>query len=404
MVTSAVLPDRETLLSRKSEAEARIREIHIKCFPGYDRPVFLISNAYPGVWLEHAFDAVAYARLTEDGKRVLWGQMHLFLDRQKEDGQLPCFVLDAENPHTKKYGRLVGYGQIQECVSFASLCLEAADMLGDEAFLAEAYEKCAKWEAWLVRNRMTTGKGLIETFCTFDTGHDNSSRLEGIPGGCPDGDAKNMNALEFLPLYSPDMNAVFFGTRAALSQMAKRLGKRSDSQMWAEKAEEIRKRIGDVLFDPEEEFFFDVDRFGNRRKRFSIAAMTVFQEHAADRALFERVYKRHFRNPDEFWTEYPFPSLSKADKMFEKRKPGNDWGYYSQALTALRAMRWMDFYGVGGDLTELYRRWVTGLANAKENVFSQELDPLTGEASCSSRGYSSALLLYLHGLKRLGIG
>ena len=394
----------DAILARKREAEARIRDIHVKCFPGEDHPVFLISNAYPGVWLEHAFDAVAYARLTDEGKRVLWGQTHLFLDRQKDDGQLPCYVLDAENPHARGYGRLVGYGQIQECVSFASLCLEAADMLGDEALLLEAYEKCAKWEGWLVRNRMTTGKGLIETFCAFDTGHDNSSRLTGIPGGCPGGDAKNMNDLAFLPLYSPDVNAVFYGTRAALSEMARRLGRLGEALMWTEKAEDVKARMTRMLFDPEEEFFFDADRFGNRRKRFSIAAMTVFQERAADRKIFERVYRRHFKNPDEFWTDYPFPSLSKADPMFEKRRPGNDWGYYSEALTALRAMRWMDFYGVGDDLTELYRRWVTALANEKENVFSQELDPLTGAASNSSRGYSSALLVYLHGLKRLGIG
>ena len=397
------MPDIQVLRSRKQEALERIQNIHIKCFPGYDHPVFLISNAYPGVWLEHAYDAVAYARLCEDGKRVLWGQMHLFLDKQKEDGQLPCMVLDAENPNAKKYGDLVGYRQIQECVSFAALCLESAEMLGDEAFLAEAYEKCARWENWQVRNRMTTGKGLIETFCTFDTGHDNSSRLEGIPGSCPGGDAKNMNPLPFLPLYSPDMNAVFYGTRAALAKMAEKLGKRAESEQWQEKALFTQKRIMEVLYDPESEFFFDVDRDGHFRRHYSIAAMTVFQEHAADKATFERVYQRHFKNPEEFWTPFPFPSMSKADPMFEKRKSGNDWGYYSQALTALRALRWMDEYGKDADLTELLKRWVMGLANARENVFSQELDPLTGEASCSSRGYSSALLLYLHGLKRLGI-
>ena len=283
------MPSREVLLARRDDALSRIENIHVKRFPGYDEPLFLISNAYPGVWLEHAYDAVAYANLTEDGNRVLRSQMRLFLDKQLEDGHLPCYVLDAENPRTRNYGRLIGYGQLQECVSFASLCLEAAEKLKDEAFLAEAYVKCGKWADWQVRNRMTTGKGLIETFCTFDTGHDNSSRLEGIPGGCPDADATRINPIDCLPLYSPDLNAVFFGTNAALSRMASLLGKRSESEQWQEKAFNVQKLILDVLYDPEEEFFFDVDRFGNRRKHFSIAAMTVFQEHAVTGSIFDRV-------------------------------------------------------------------------------------------------------------------
>ena len=36
----------------------RIKTIHIKAFPGLPEPLFLISNTYPGVWLEHAYDGI----------------------------------------------------------------------------------------------------------------------------------------------------------------------------------------------------------------------------------------------------------------------------------------------------------------------------------------------------------
>jgi hypothetical protein len=31
----------------------RIESVHIKSFPGQAGPLFLISTAYPGVWMEH---------------------------------------------------------------------------------------------------------------------------------------------------------------------------------------------------------------------------------------------------------------------------------------------------------------------------------------------------------------
>ena len=75
----------------------------------------------------------------------------------------------------------------------------------------------------------------------------------------------------------------------------------------------------------------------------------------------------------------------------------------AEGLTALRALRWMDDYGKGDDLNELLSRWVMALANAENSRFAQEIDPLTGEPAQVSQWYSSAMLLFLHGVKRLGL-
>ena len=62
----------------------------------------------------------------------------------------------------------------------------------------------------------------------------------------------------------------------------------------------------------------------------------------------------------------------------------------------------MDDYGKGDDLNELLSRWVMALANAENSRFAQEIDPLTGEPAQVSQWYSSAMLLFLHGVKRPG--
>ena len=152
------MPPRERILERYEQAKKRIEDFHIRTFPEQPGPIFLISTAYPGVWMEHAFDAVCYARLNPDSslaKDVARSQMLLFLRNQRPDGHLPFNVVDT----SLNTGRLhpVGYSQIQECVSFARLCLEVYEITGDMDFLKEAYAGCA-----LINTK--TGKTLVKPY------------------------------------------------------------------------------------------------------------------------------------------------------------------------------------------------------------------------------------------------
>ena len=379
----------------------RIKTIHIKPFPGLPEPLFLISNTYPGVWLEHAYDGIAWANLEPSYAAVARAQVKLFLDNQKEDGQLPCYVLDSSNPSAKNYGGLIGFGQIQECVSFTRLCLEAASLCKDDGLLAYAYEKCCKWDQWLVDHRMTLNMGLIEMFGVFDTGHDNSGRFSGIPGDCG-GTAAICNSNPELPIICPDMNAVFYGSRMALAEMAELLGRKEEAEAWRQKAEQVKKRLHEVCWNEEDEFYYDVDRFGNQRKCKSIAISNMFTEHIFTQEEADRIYYRHMKNPEEFWTEYPFPSIAINDPASVQDRPGNSWGFYTQGLTALRALRWMDHYGYGKDLEHIMHQWVHAVASTDDIRFSQELHPITGRPSTSSQWYSSIMLFYIAACRRLG--
>lgn len=388
------------------QALERIRNFHIKSFPGQEGPLFLISTTYPGVWMEHVYDGIKYAELEpEKGKIVARNQTLLFIRNQKEDGHLPFNVLDASliqaDSFRAKFGT-VGYSQIQECVSVGRLCFETYKMLGDRAYLEECYKAMSAWDKWQCENRMTLGKGLIELFCLYDTGHDNSARLEDIPVKCPDFDGKVPVDADAVPMLSPDMNAVFYGDRCALAEMADELGLTEEAAAWRAKAEEVKQKMLELLYDEEDAFFYDVDRHGNKRKFLSITISNVFQEHVLDQEMADLIYQRHMKNPAEFWTEYPFPSMAISDPGSKKDRDGNSWGYYSQALTALRCARWMDHYGYSEDYDHMLKKWVDGITRADMN-FAQELDPITGEMSKSSEWYSSALLLYVYACRRLNL-
>lgn len=394
-------PTKEQIQQKYDTALARIRSKHIVKLPDGAGPVIYISDTYPGVWLEHVYDAVCWAKLEPSMAEVAEGQCRLFLDNQKEDGQLPYSIRNLDRADGKPFQ--VGYSQLQECVSFASLCWETYQLLGDRDFLEYAYQGCAKWDAWLCKYRMTLQTGLIELFCVFDSGHDNSARLSGLPVACPDRDARKAWEDERLPLLAPDLNAVLYGSRIALSRMARELGNEDAADDWEKKASAVKQALMQRCYCPEDQFFYDVDKQGNFRKFRSIHIASLFQEHLLDGPLAEEIYTRYLRNPDEFWTPYPFPSMSVSDPAFYPNGDGNCWSFYAQGLTALRTLRWMEHYGKGADMEALMRKWIAALVQSDTIQFGQELHPVTGVPSNSSEWYSSTMLFFIYAVRHLGL-
>lgn len=381
----------------------RILKKHIGFFKGHDTELFLISDEYPGVWLEHTYDAIFFAKLEPAYTHIAKNVLQLFLDNQKENGQLPCFIIDRNKcTDMPEYG----YSQIQECVSFFRLCFEFYEISNDIEFLNNAYEKGKKWIEWCESCRMVNQNGLIETFCGFDDGHDNSPRKNGMKYK---GTAKNDDAAQYpdddnvLPIISPDVNAVYYGDLLALSEIAKILNKLPESEYYLKKAEVVKKLIIKICYDEKDNFFYDVDRYGKMRKYLSISITNIFTEHVLDSKFMDKIYCKHLKNPKEFFTPYPFPSIAISDPQFQKNLDGNSWGYYSQALTILRCTRWMNYYGKQKDFDEILKKWIAAWTFGNKIMFGQELDPITGETSQCSEWYSSCMLVYIYAVRRLGL-
>jgi len=80
------------------------------------------------------------------------------------------------------------------------------------------------------------------------------------------------------------------------------------------------------------------------------------------------------------------------DPAFVRPIPHNSWGGASQALTALRAPRWMDHYGRSAELGHLMQQWCMALQ--RDTSFRQQLDPLTGAFTNGDQpGYSPSSLV-----------
>ena len=397
--------------------EETIEKKHIGTINDSEKALFLIGEAYPGVWLEHVYDSVMYAKLyPEKGKEIAQNTVSFFIEKQTEQGQLPCYIFNREKCKHLEEKDLIGYCQIQECVSFGSLCYQIYEITEDTDFLRKCYDSVEKWVSWLENNRMTTGKGLVEQFVGYDVGHDNSLRLEGVSykeNYSVEGVLQNASVLPsdagVAPIYAVDMNCNFYGNLVSLSKMANVLHLEAQEYMWKKRAEQHKNLVFEMLFDNEDLFFYDVDKYGNMRKIKSCAIFNLFIEKLLDKnedkELAEKIYSRHIKNPEEFWTEYPFPSIAINDKAFKKTTEFNCWGYFTQGLIALRTTLWMDEYGQRDDLDTVCEKWLDAWTNCFDEVeFGQELDPFTGKAPTKlAKWYSSTVLFYLYSARRFGI-
>ncbi len=375
----------------------------------YSLPVLIEGPGYPGIWMEcsptEALVNLQWKQYLPEPQREIADKLAIanhmaFFELQRADGQIPAYIWDKS----------VGFGQIQMVVPIAATAWETSRITKNQQLLEAAYTACSRWDAWLRRYRDTRKTGLVEGFCTYDTGQDNSPRWAGMPNDCPGGDARVVPDAKGLPRLSPDLSATTYGARAALASMARALGKDSEADGWLESAENIRKLIIEKLYSPEDGAFYDLDS-NNRFVRIRSCAITrVLGEHVlkldstSDRAIFENVWEKQLHNTKAFWSPFPFPSIALDDPAFVRPIQPNCWGGPSQALTALRATRWMPYYGKSKEMEHLMRQWTTAIADS--GVEFQQMDPVTGKFTLreSAGHYSPTALVYIDFSCRLGGG
>jgi hypothetical protein len=386
--------DDANLSSAYAGALRCLKENTVKVFQFAD-PVLIEGSVYRGVWLECApQEGLVYSAFDSAAGIA---NHRIFFELQREDGYLPCNV-KADS---------TGTGQIQMVVPIAATAVEIFERTGDSHFLETAYKACAAWDAWLMRYRYTRGTGLCEGFCEYDTGHDNSPRWRDVPKQCPEKDARIMPQARGLPRLCPDLSATVYGGRVALASMAKSMGKQKEADRWEENARAIQKLILEKLYDPEDACFYDLDS-ENKFVRVRGDLLTrVLGEHVVDEKMFARIWEKQIHNPAAFWAPYPLPSIAMDDPTFVRPIPRNSWGGASQALTALRAPRWMEHYGKPADLAHMMQQWVKAILAS--GGLRQQMDPLTGEFSMADpSGYSPAALVLLdytwrlYGVRRNG--
>lgn len=356
---------------------------NVRPFESSPLPLPIAGACYNGIWMEHNQDWFFLADLMPESA---WAAVEIFMEKQKENGLFPVVVRTTGQAF---------YRQIQNIWPFARCAFEIARKLnkGEEA-LTRIYHAAAAYDRWLGEYRDHKGLGLVEMFCEYDTGHDKSPRV--TDGGLPhnmDPDAGTMPDLEILPILAPDLSAMRFQGRVALKEIAALLGWENKVCFWHEEAEKSRSAIKKYLYDPEDDYYYDVDSSGKFRKYRTEHITRLYLNEVVSQEEFDRQYKRYFEDPREFLTAFPYPSVSVSDPSFVKELPDNCWGGNTQALTALRASMWLPRYGREDERERLLKRWMRAFIDY-DSCLPQELNPFTGAPIGTGVNYMPSLFVF----------
>ena len=363
-----------------------------------ETPILLVGATYTGTWLEHNQDALLLAPIAP---KTAWATVEAFMQRQRADGLLPFCLPKGGVDHPYFKAEAV-YWQVQTVFPFVRCAMEVADIAGrPQEDYRRIYEAGCRYDAWFRAHRDNARTGLVEMCCEYDTGHDNSPRVTdgGIPHSCPDNDANNMPVLPCMPLIAADLSATRYGDRMALVQLAEHLGLMNEAAQWKADAAALKAQMKALLYDPETDFYYDRSPQGLRKYRTEHITR-LFLNRLFDQEEFDRLYDRHFRNPAEFDTPFPYPAVAADDPSFVKTCPVNCWGANAQANTAERAIFWLKDYHREDELDRLLAEWARVLVASNGN-FGQEVNPFTREILPSGGKYSPSLLICIEAAKRL---
>jgi len=376
----------------------------------------------------------------------------VFMLGQREDGRLPGYVNNAAAARKGNFkngkwtdgfvedpalGLVFDYRMIQG-YCFPTPAWKLYYWLGkDREYLELLYAALEAFDAYLWKTRDSNGDGLLELWCTWDTGEDGDPRwtMRGAPTYWPFDQPPGASGLPspldpdiyasywieryhqgfpvptpdelLVPIASLNINGYSFSSRLMLAGISRELGNGRES-FWRQQAEEVRQRVTESLWRPEKHAFFDRDRTGAwvdvlaSPNIWSGMYYGLFTQQMADEFI-----RCHLLNPDEFWTPFGLSYLAINEPSYQRPDiPGySPDDHYCHGLLQQRAIRALENYGHYAEASMLGDRLHKTLARNGYHFFGG-VGIKTGESTTWGGGNYGPMLLtaleyfaHLHGVQ-----
>lgn len=354
------------------------------------REVLVEGDIWRGLWLEtQPMGGAMFAKF--DLKRAL-NNIEIVIEGQRDDGLLPHLThLDG----TRWYGTgLPGF----DAIGFNSIAHYGLDMhyllRGDPAFLNRLESALEKYDRYLWANRDKNGNGLLEAWCTTDTGEDGQAGVRFDLPRDPDG-------LRFVE--SVSVMADSHANRAILAEIALLKGDTKRCAEWRSKADALRETTRRRFWDPDRHAAFDLDSHGKvlpALNQLNLRAMAqgLFYQDMADEFV-----KHHLMNPREFFTPYPIPSTAVNDPLFRNVSQASEyatWAGPSMGLTLQRSVRALENYGHHAEIVLIGNRLLDRIGR-EPVTFPVQFDPIAGSPVAASGPYGPMALATLEYFSRM---
>jgi len=385
-----------------------------------DMKALVEGGGYTNVWIEtQPMGGEMYAKRNLE---VALNNQLVFIRAQRADGRLPGMI-GGGNALNPTYDWLQGY-------CFPDPAWKMYFWTGkDRDYLLKLYSVLEAHDNYLWRTRNPNGDGLLETWCTWDTGEDHCTRymsrfsptrwpFDYPPVGdrLPDPhDPKNFQAywMEYkvadpaalptraqvlVPFASMDLMGYSHDGRTTLAKIAHEL-KNGREDFWLQQAAAVRKRLNEGLWNPQRHACFDRDRTGKVMDELIHNNLRGMYYGAFSQAMADEFVGYHLLNPGEFWTPLPLPSIAVHDPLY-RNDSENNWSGQPEGLTYQRAIRALENYGHYAEVVLLGRKLIAGIG--PEARFTQQFDAIAAKPSSPGQdSYGPTILALLEYCSRM---
>ncbi|MEI8037736.1 MAG: hypothetical protein WCJ14_05040 [Verrucomicrobiota bacterium] len=423
-------------------AEAKEAENIYEISPGVK--VLVEGGGFAAVYLEtQAMGGEMYAKRNP---QVALNNQLIFMLCQRSDGRFPGCVRSVERARKGyfKDGKWLEYftelpelGLVTEEREIQGYCFPTPAWKmyfwtgKDRQYLELLYSALESFDAYLWKTRDSNGNGLLETWCTWDTGDDGDPRLttrgapthwsfDQPPGtlGLPSpqdpaayayywSERKQQKlppptpAELLVPIDSININSYSYDGRRTLARISRELGNGREA-FWRQKADEVRQRVIAKLWRPDKHACYDRDRSGAwvdalvGSNYWAGMYSGMFTQPMADEFV-----RYHLLNPDEFLTPFGLANYSISEPSYQKFQSTNA----CCGLGQQRAIRALENYGHYAEVSLIGERLIKVLAR-NGGTFDWGVGVIDGKptTACPSGNYGPLILAaleytaHLHGI------
>ncbi len=324
---------------------------------------------YVGIWQWDAyFHAIAYRHID---KILAQNQFRIMLDHQRADGFIPDAVHDEGTITQMSYPV---NAEVTKPPLLAWAAWKLYETSGDREFIAETYDEVVAWNEWWFNNNDIDGDGLAEYQHPYSSGLDDSPLWD-----------------QGMPVTSPDLNTYLYLQMEALGYMARALNLFADAQRWEKRAQDLLDKMIRILWD-EEEGIFKVTHQGLKVDVLTPFNLLPIMTGHLPPEIADRLVE-HLKNPEEFWTKFPAPTVAKNDPKYSPQQMWRGPTWVNVNYMLIDGLERSGYLEVAGELRERTFEMVSGLKDIYEYY-----NPDTGQApplAASTFGWSAGLFIDL---------
>lgn len=353
---------------------------------------------YKHQWLwDSSFHAIVFSHLDPERGQE---EIETLLKAQREDGLIPICTLWEGIASHGEYVFISPYtrGKVQTMTQppVVAIAVETLyNKTGDKEFLERVLPGLMRFADYLIERRDFDNDHLISGFHAFETGMDMLPAFDkevGITKKIPEyeettyslqrvswhnhflnWDEERMYKEGLFDVKDVAFNCIHAQALYALARLLDEVGD-SRSEHYRKNAELTEEAILSHCWNPDGLFY----SLGKDNSQLEVKTITSLFPLILDSIPEDKLdaLVEHLTNPDEFWPEYPVPTVALDEPSFEEGEVGALWRGPTWISTNWFIIRGLEKHGYDDLASELKEKTINLVS---DNGFREYFNPFTGE-------------------------